>query len=58
MEVKGHHTLSSSIAIGDFSANVWDMLQVQPGQPAENQQWVPINPPGSGEVQLKMVFVP
>lgn len=58
MEVKDHHTLSSSTTIGEFSANVWDMLQVQPGQTAENQQWIPIIPPGSGEVQLKMVFTP
>lgn len=58
LDVKDHNTLSSSVALGSFHANLWDILKVQPGQSAEAQQWFPISPPGSGEIQIKLVFSP
>lgn len=58
LDVKDHNTLSSSVPLGGFHANIWDILKVQPGQAAEVEQWFPISPPGSGEIQVKLVFNP
>jgi hypothetical protein len=58
LDVKDHNTLSSSTPIGSFQANLWDILHVQPGKATETQQWIPIKPAGSGELQIKLAFSP
>lgn len=58
LDVKDHNTLSSSIPIGSFQTNLWDILRVHPGQSTESQQWVPISPAGSGEILIKLMFSP
>lgn len=54
-KVKDHNRLKSAIDLGQTRCNIWDLIKVDSGVDAFSQ-WLPLFPPGSGELRVNINF--
>lgn len=57
-KVKDHNKVKSAVDLGQSRVNIWDLIKVDvPGGDVFNQ-WLPLFPPGSGELRVDVKFRP
>ncbi|KAI9485598.1 MAG: C2 domain-containing protein [Benjaminiella poitrasii] len=55
-KVKDHNKIKSSVDLGQSRVNIWDLIKVDaPGGELFNQ-WLPLFPPGSGELRVEIKY--
>lgn len=54
-KVKDHNRLRSSVELGQYRCNLWDLIKPDRGQ-NECKQWLPLYPTGSGELYVHIQF--
>ncbi|CEP18998.1 hypothetical protein [Parasitella parasitica] len=57
-KVKDHNKIKAAVDLGQSRVNIWDLIKVDvPGGDVFNQ-WLPLFPPGSGELRVNIKFRP
>lgn len=54
LKVKDYNRVKKAVNLGVAQCNIWDL--VQPTERTASEQWLPLSPPGSGQIRIKLEF--
>ncbi|OZJ05187.1 hypothetical protein BZG36_02423, partial [Bifiguratus adelaidae] len=56
--LKDHNAIGKDEGLGEFVFPLWDIMKHQPGQPSHFEEWLALQPQGSGKLRVRVEFTP